>query len=196
MFGFLLLLGIRILLLPTSEVSTNVTSGWPYKPIFLINEPVICSNINASFSIHLNFLIYIHSSPANADRLLILGHPDSTAIQTQVDNESRTFHDIVQADFKDSYKNLTFKEIAALYWASTCCPEATFVVKADDDLIIKPWLLRDTLRNHLKDSTKPMLFCKRCVNDYVHRDKKSKWLVPLSCIRIGHFRPFVPDLCA
>lgn len=46
------------------------------------------------------------------------------------------FQDIVQGDFVEAYKNLTYKHLMGLDWISKNCPESIFVVKTDDDIVI------------------------------------------------------------
>ncbi|XP_071789656.1 beta-1,3-galactosyltransferase 1-like [Asterias amurensis] len=51
-------------------------------------------------------------------------------------DESATHHDILQADFLDTYKNLTIKTIVALKWIHTYCSHASYFMKTDDDMYI------------------------------------------------------------
>jgi len=55
--------------------------------------------------------------------------------------EGRRHSDIVQADFVDSYSNLSVKSLAALDWADQHAGCARFVVKTDDDSFINTHLL-------------------------------------------------------
>ena len=55
--------------------------------------------------------------------------------------ESRRYGDVVQADFVDSYSNLSVKSLAALHWAADYAACARFIVKTDDDTFINTHLL-------------------------------------------------------
>ena len=55
--------------------------------------------------------------------------------------EARQYRDVVQADFVDSYSNLSVKSLAALNWAAEYAACARFVVKTDDDTFINAHLL-------------------------------------------------------
>ena len=44
--------------------------------------------------------------------------------------------DIVQGDFLDSYRNLSYKNVMGVLWAAEFCAQAEFVVKADDDMFV------------------------------------------------------------
>ena len=47
--------------------------------------------------------------------------------------ESETHSDIVQVNITDEYRLLVNKSVAILHWVSTYCPQAQFLLKADDD---------------------------------------------------------------
>ena len=56
-------------------------------------------------------------------------------------HENAAHKDIVQEDFLDTYRNLTYKAIAALKWISTYCNDSKYVLKSDDDMIVNPFTL-------------------------------------------------------
>ena len=66
--------------------------------------------------------------------LVGIGRPDFKNGIMQ--KESELYGDIVQADFVDSYFNLTRKVLTGLRWASIFCPRAKFVLKADEDVFV------------------------------------------------------------
>lgn len=53
------------------------------------------------------------------------------------------FGDIIIADMKDSYKNLTLKVLYMVEWASTYCSNARFFMKTDDDVFLNVPLVLD-----------------------------------------------------
>ncbi|XP_064644075.1 beta-1,3-galactosyltransferase 1-like [Lineus longissimus] len=63
-------------------------------------------------------------------------------------NESGVYRDIIQEDFQESYANLTIKSVMALKWTRVFCPEANYVMKSDDDMIINIPAILDYLDNH------------------------------------------------
>lgn len=66
------------------------------------------------------------------------------AYQRALEQESSNRGDLLQADFIDSYANLSLKSIAMLQWTESNCQPARFLVKADDDVLVNtPLLLRD-----------------------------------------------------
>ena len=190
---------------PNITSPTKTSTNESYQPVYLINQPNICSagpnstgNVTTPPSLA---LVYIHTKPSHFHRraflrrtwadpyfkarfdyttVFILGDPKNISVQEKLVNESRTFHDIIQADFHDVYENLTLKEITGLHWTTAYCNQTSFVVKADDDLIIKPWLLSALFHKYLNVSWKPSVYCRKWDKPSPHRDKKSKWYVPTS----------------
>jgi beta-1,3-galactosyltransferase 1 len=63
-----------------------------------------------------------------------------------IEYENEIYQDIVQEDFIDSYKNLTYKGIMALKWISIYCSKIKYILKVDDDIVVNTF----TLINHLK----------------------------------------------
>lgn len=53
-----------------------------------------------------------------------------------VEQESKIYGDVVQADFVDSYFNLTRKILTGIRWVSMFCPTVKFVLKADEDVFV------------------------------------------------------------
>ena len=57
-------------------------------------------------------------------------------MQENIAKENEEHHDIVQGDFLDTYRNLSYKNIMGKLWVSQFCEQAEFVVKTDDDQFI------------------------------------------------------------
>ena len=65
-----------------------------------------------------------------------LGRPEDGKKQEKLQEENKKSGDIVQGDFLDTYRNLSYKAIMANLWVSEFCDQAEFVVKTDDDIFI------------------------------------------------------------
>ena len=61
------------------------------------------------------------------------GATPSQSLQENITKENEEHHDIVQGDFLDTYRNLSYKNIMGKLWVSQFCEQAKFVVKTDDD---------------------------------------------------------------
>lgn len=79
--------------------------------------------------------------------LFTMGITEDDKVEKAVQVESERYHDIIQENFLDTYKNLSYKGIMWLRWVSTYCPNALFVLKADDDMIVNIFNVASHLRN-------------------------------------------------
>ena len=58
------------------------------------------------------------------------------ANQTALEEEHLLYGDIVQGDFLESYRNLSYKHVLGLKYAVHYCPQARYVLKMDDDIAV------------------------------------------------------------
>ena len=65
-------------------------------------------------------------------------------LELAVQLEASQFGDIIQADFEDSYRNMTVKATSALTWISRYCNRTRYVLKTDDDAFVN---MRPLLRH-------------------------------------------------
>ena len=72
----------------------------------------------------------------NVVRILTYHSEKASYLLLQVVEESRTYGDILQEDFVDSYMNLTLKSVMGLKWASTYCSQTQYLLKTDDDIFV------------------------------------------------------------
>ncbi|KAJ0171253.1 hypothetical protein K1T71_012803 [Dendrolimus kikuchii] len=62
--------------------------------------------------------------------------------------EAKQYSDLLVFDFYDHYQNLTLKTALMLKWTLKRCPQAQFMFKADDDVLVNPWTLRQVLKDN------------------------------------------------
>jgi hypothetical protein len=143
-------------------------------------------------------LIYVHTAPDHYKRrtlirelwgnprnfkdvaircVFLVGKPRDAAIQDALSMESEQYQDIVQEDFMDSYRNLTYKAIMGLKWISSHCRNARFLLKIDDDIFVNVFNVVSHLRSLVehKRQTKRLLLCLVWYKMKVVRNPKSKW---------------------
>jgi hypothetical protein len=141
-------------------------------------------------------IVYVHSAPAHFKHraiirqtwgarnyfrpgevrvVFVLGVDETGGTQPAVAFESAQYGDIVQEDFRDTYRNLTYKAIAALKWVSTYCPHATFVLKTDDDIFVNMFTLLRHLHSvaEVEGKHKHLLLC--LVWDGMPVRREGKW---------------------
>lgn len=75
-------------------------------------------------------------SLGNNRLVFLLGKANASEEQRRVFEESARHLDIVQGDIPEDYRNITAKSVMALRLAHTHCPQASFLVKADDDTYV------------------------------------------------------------
>lgn len=69
-------------------------------------------------------------------------HPD---LKNLLELENQKYRDILQWDFRDTFFNLTLKDLLFWHWLQQHCPGATFVFKGDDDVFVRTGALLDFL---------------------------------------------------
>ncbi|KAK6184414.1 hypothetical protein SNE40_006892 [Patella caerulea] len=90
----------------------------------------------------------------------------------EVKIESEKYHDIIQEDFYDSYRNLTIKSGAILRFANTFCQGVKYILKVDVDVFINlPFLIEELRKNNGKN----MVMGHTLKSLVPHRNPKSKW---------------------
>jgi hypothetical protein len=77
--------------------------------------------------------------------IFVVAKSDIQKEQKQLETESEEYKDIVQFDFSDSYRNLTYKTISSFKWVIKACARAAYVLKIDDDM----WLNKRALSSVL-----------------------------------------------
>ena len=56
--------------------------------------------------------------------------------QSVIEEEHLIHKDIVQGDFTESYRHLSYKHIMGLKYAVHYCPQASWILKMDDDIAV------------------------------------------------------------
>ncbi|XP_042222947.1 beta-1,3-galactosyltransferase 5-like [Homarus americanus] len=81
--------------------------------------------------------------------IFVLGATDNFTLQDEVNLEMDAHHDIIQNDFLDTYRNLTYKTISMLSWVKNWCLDTPFIAKIDDDVVVNPLHLVAYLQTHV-----------------------------------------------
>ncbi len=164
----------------------------PHDFHYIINPSSICEDQDVFL------LIYVHSAPSHYKRrtairetwgntknfphftlhvVFLVGKPDERTVQEALYMESDMYGDIVQENFHDSYRNLTYKAILGLKWTTAHCKQARFVLKTDDDIFVNIFNVVHQLESTLKHepNVRSFLMCLVWYRMKVVRDVKSKW---------------------
>lgn len=102
--------------------------------------------------------------------------------QTQLQNEQQRFGDLLQGNFVENYRNLSYKHIMGLQWSALNCPKARFIIKIDDDIIydifhVKRYLDALELENPKLTSSSELLAGYILDSKPVIRNQANKWFV-------------------
>ncbi|KAK2898495.1 hypothetical protein QQF64_032278 [Cirrhinus molitorella] len=115
--------------------------------------------------------------------LFLLGTPasgkDARNLQALVQYEDRTYGDILQWDFIDTFYNLTLKEVNFLRWFNIYCSGVPFVFKGDDDVFVHITNLVELIGFRVEENRVENLI----VGDTIFeakpiRNRQSKYFIP------------------
>ena len=147
---------------------------------YLISCDAVCRPKNGTY---VHTLIFIEAAPKELEQrrlirktwgsvkyvgrdrvetIYVVGKSPDPLVQQVINAESKTYGDILQIDFQDSYHNLTLKTILALKWATEHCPQVKFIMKTDlgDTYITVPNLVK--YLNSLPAEQQNKLFAGNC----------------------------------
>lgn len=96
-------------------------------------------------------------------------------VKVQLQHEMNLYGDLIQANFVDSYNNLTLKTISILEWTLTYCSTAEFLLKTDDDMFINVPRLLEFIQLHR--NKKSLIYGRLAKKWKPIRNKKSKYYV-------------------
>ncbi|KAM8878307.1 N-acetyllactosaminide beta-1,3-N-acetylglucosaminyltransferase 2a [Spinachia spinachia] len=101
-------------------------------------------------------------------------------LQGMLGHEAELHGDVLQWDYRDTFYNLTLKDVLFLEWFGRSCADARFVLKGDDDVFINTPRVIAFLEG-LTGSRARELFVGDVISDAEpHRDPKLKYFVPES----------------
>lgn len=103
--------------------------------------------------------------------------------------ESERHRDILQWDYRDTFFNLTVKEVLFQRWVNTSCPGVRFIFKGDDDVFVNTPRILDFLNTLPPDKARDLFVGDVITNAGPHRDKRVKYFIPESMF-VGMYPPY------
>ncbi|KAK4306738.1 hypothetical protein Pmani_021461 [Petrolisthes manimaculis] len=82
----------------------------------------------------------------NIGVVFMVGRAKNSQQRQIIQEESQRYHDIVQGDYGDHYRLLTYKGLAGLYWISRHCAHVPWTLHSDDDTHIDIFLFNKRLQ--------------------------------------------------
>lgn len=143
-------------------------------------------------------VIYIHSGPDHAERrrvirntwasvdilkkhqvklVFVMGQVPDENLQVAIETESELYKDIIQGNFTDTYRNLTYKAITGLRWVTENCPDVMYVLKTDDDIVVDIHRIVRLMRSYIENKWGKTNILSGYIWAHmnVDRNKSSKW---------------------
>ncbi|KAL1471291.1 hypothetical protein MTO96_023746 [Rhipicephalus appendiculatus] len=109
---------------------------------------------------------------------MLARRPDDPELEDKMARENLRYGDTVQGNFVDSYRNLTYKHVMALRWASTRCASVARVLKMDDDIFVHVFQLAAILdKASATPSKRKVILCYVQKQMPISRSEGSKWKV-------------------
>lgn len=110
-------------------------------------------------------------------------------LQGMLTHEAEFHTDIIQWHHRDTFFNLTLKEVLFLDWFSRRCPHTRYIFKGDDDVIVNTFRIVEFLKN-LPSHKRKELFIGSVIRDgEPKRDQKLKYFIPKSVFE-GQYPPY------
>ncbi|KAL0280409.1 UNVERIFIED_CONTAM: hypothetical protein PYX00_001704 [Menopon gallinae] len=110
--------------------------------------------------------------------LFLVGISENKRLQSSLDEENKLYRDLIQGNFVDAYRNMTYKHVMGLKWVYYFCPNSRYILKADDDVFVNsPAMLDYISKKLLPYSVKNLLLCSPNINTPAKRSSRSKWRV-------------------
>uniref|UniRef100_A0A3B5A194 Hexosyltransferase n=1 Tax=Stegastes partitus TaxID=144197 RepID=A0A3B5A194_9TELE len=111
-------------------------------------------------------------------------HPD---LKNLLELENQKYGDILQWDFRDTFFNLTLKDLLFWHWFQQYCPTAAFVFKGDDDVFVRT---DHNLWKPYTNETNIDLFVGDVINNaQPNREPSTKYYIPESFYK-GAYPPY------
>ncbi|XP_071773180.2 N-acetyllactosaminide beta-1,3-N-acetylglucosaminyltransferase 2a [Centroberyx gerrardi] len=104
-------------------------------------------------------------------------------------HEAELHRDLLQWDYRDTFFNLTLKEVLFLEWFSRYCPRARYILKGDDDVFVNTLRIIDFLEGLPPVRAKDLFIGDVISNAGPHRDRKLKYFIPES-VFVGRYPPY------
>ncbi|KAF7282223.1 hypothetical protein GWI33_003023 [Rhynchophorus ferrugineus] len=128
---------------------------------FKIDKTHVCDEDNVLL------LVLVSSAPAHSNErnairqtwarpdqevkvLFLLGDVVDETLQNRIAEEDSLFGDIVQGNFIDSYRNMTYKSVMSMKYVAYRCRTTKFVLKCDDDVFVNMPLMKVFLKHDLR----------------------------------------------
>ncbi|VVD01586.1 unnamed protein product [Leptidea sinapis] len=174
----LLLLGITLLIwiYQTSNAEFDNTVSLLKENQVYFYKPII-SPPTSPLAIILVTSYVGHVELRSAHRRAMTSDYLKSITQSAINDESDAFHDILQGSFYENYRNLTYKHLMGLQWASSNCRTTSFIIKVDDDTVFNFDKTYSFLSHIPIKERDDLIIGYTLKNTSPRRNKQNKWYV-------------------
>ncbi|KAM8895167.1 beta-1,3-galactosyltransferase 1 [Spinachia spinachia] len=201
--------GAEALTAPPYRSPSPFLVEYPSEYRFVINEPQACERQEAFLVLvvpvapgnraHRGVIRSTWGSEGSASGKIVTvlfltglpGGEEAAQIQEQLLQESRQYHDLIQSDFVDCYKNLTIKTMVMMEWLDAHCSSASYAMKIDSDMFLNLPKLVDMLLDAPKKNYMTGLVERAAA---VLRDRTSKWFLPVEIYPLYYYPSYALGL--
>lgn len=191
---------------------------------YIMAQPECAPDVSALF--------LVHSAPQNFERrtrirqtwglkiwfnsgtpfrlIFLLGSvKQQQVLQLKLQQENAMFYDMLQGNFIDDYKNMTYKHVMAYRWLIQYCSHAQVLIKLDDDTLVNtPQLIKYLESRNLEmtpvhskkkifnparqlfDHPKDLILCQKRLKVRANRSYRSKWRIGKKAYTKRFFPPY------
>lgn len=109
--------------------------------------------------------------------------------QQQLREENQQYHDLIQSDYVDTYRNLTIKTMMMMQWLRASCVSASYVLKIDSDVFLN---VTNLVKLLVDPTTAKQNYMSGLVwwHSEVLRDPSSKFYVPTHVMAATEYDPY------
>ena len=132
-----------------------------------------------------------NSQPIIIKRLFLLADSGNKHYEPLVEQEYNEYHDILQGDFLDSFRNLTLKDIMFLNWQQVYCPQVQFIFKGDDDVFVNVFNILRYIESQPKEVQTQMFTGSVLYPSPRITDPRSKYYVSSNLWSEKYYPPYV-----
>ena len=130
--------------------------------------------------------------------IFVIGKPmvngsDLLSEQSRIMEESVYYNDVIQLDLEESYHNCFYKVGAMLSWFNEYCGKAGWMAKADDDIILNPFVLKQIFSPNFIQKSADIELMIGTVRGWSNVPRQGRWEVGMG-YEPTIFPPFAPGL--
>lgn len=143
---------------------------------FIVVVHTAIENFNKRLGIRQTWANPTHYKNLTMRTVFFVGKPKDKTLQGLIESESEQHNDLVQGNFLDTYRNITYKAVMAFQWVYEFCSHAQMVLKVDDDMFVNMFKLMQWRLPVLRHQPRQMM-CEVVRNGRIRREKGDKWAI-------------------